>query len=71
MSSKHSLSKWLSITPNKWQNITPKKRLNITPVSPALNVAERTTTLPHFELDQYDCDAVPYAVVAKDTRTLT
>jgi hypothetical protein len=30
-------------------------------MSPALNVAKRTTTLPHFELDQYDC-AIPCVV---------
>src|ERR1700687_133658 len=51
----------MSITPNKWQNMTPKKRLNLTPTSPAPNVAKRTTTLPHCELDQCDC-AVPCAV---------
>jgi small-conductance mechanosensitive channel len=57
MFSQPSLNKWMSITPNKWQNMMPKKRLNITPRSPAPNVAKRTTTLPHFELDQ--CDRAP------------
>jgi hypothetical protein len=52
MFSQPSLNKWMSITPNKWQNMTPKKRLNFTPTSPAPNVAKRTTTLLHFELDQ-------------------
>jgi len=76
MFSEPSLSKWLSITPNKWQNITPKRRLNITPMSPALNVAKRTTTLPHFELDQYDCavptwcqePSCPYCLLKSPTR---